>query len=63
MQGYKPIKEIAKRHLQNEGIEFEINRWKVGYLNLNEIAYVQRKYEEYTEKYTLEDVIYGQKLL
>lgn len=63
MQGYKPIKEIANRHLQNDGIEFEISRWKVGYLNLNEIAYVKRKYDEYTKEYTLEDVIYGRKLL
>ncbi|MGI6587849.1 MAG: hypothetical protein ACOX2N_03500 [Peptococcia bacterium] len=63
MEGYKPIKEISDSHFQYHGIEFEVSRWRVGYLNLNDLAYVIKKYEEYIAKYTREDVIYGKKLL
>jgi hypothetical protein len=62
-QGYKPIKEITKSYLEDGELKFRVLRWKVGYLNLNEIIYLQNKYEAYTEKYTWTDMIYGLKLL
>ena len=62
-QGYKPIKEITKSYLEDGELKFRFYAGKSGYLNLNEIIYLQNKYEAYTEKYTWTDMIYGLKLL
>lgn len=53
MKGYKPLKKIAKTNLKGNENDFKVKRLRVGYLNLNELAYVIRKYEEYVQEDSL----------
>lgn len=62
-EGYKPIKEIVEGPSPQGEAGFKVSCWKVGYLELNEIAYVQEKYNAFIREYTPEDIIYGRKLL
>ncbi|MDD4665484.1 MAG: hypothetical protein PHC81_02920 [Clostridia bacterium] len=46
MQGYKPIKEIVDSGFAYNDHNFVVDRWKIGYLDLSDLAYVMRKMKE-----------------